>query len=147
VKREFMIGTAALAVLAAVITGLISDKIIEDFENHFSGGAMWNQVVFMTLVPAAFGALTLALPGRRDEWMPFVFVAAAASLAMAFAVGREFVNGLDQNDAQKIAGRAWYGVMYFGGGMLVPLAVALRQPRHAKAQIPTTELLQSRHEG
>lgn len=41
--------------------------------------------------------------------------------------GREFVKGLDQNDADKRACRAWYGVMYFGGGMLEPLAVTVGQ--------------------
>jgi len=128
-RREFLVGVAFVALVGAVITGVISDKIIEDFENHFDGGTMWNLVAFILLVPAAFGALTLALPGRRDEWMPFVFVAGIASLAMAYAVGREFANALDMNDADKIAMRTWYGVMYLGGGMLIPLAVALRQAR------------------
>lgn len=123
-RREFVVGSAVVALVAAAVTGVITDKIIEDFENHFSGGGMWNQVAFILLVPAAFGALTLALPGRRDEWMPFVCVAAVTSLAMAYAAGLEFMNGLDQNDATKFAGRAWYGTMYFGGGMLVPLSVA-----------------------
>jgi hypothetical protein len=124
-RREFLIGTTLVALVAATVTGVIADKIIEDLENHFSAGGLWKQVAFMVLVPAAFGALTLVLPGRRDEWMPVVFVAAAAALAMAYAVGREFANGLDQNDAAKIAGRAWYGVMYFGAGMLIPLAVTV----------------------
>jgi hypothetical protein len=133
-RREYVTGTVILAVVAAAVTGVLADKIIEDFEHRRDGGGEWSQVVFMLLVPAAFGALTLALPGRGDEWMPFVFVAGAASVAMAYMVGREFVNGLDQNEAHKIAGRAWYGVMYFGGGMLVPLSVALGQAVRASAR-------------
>lgn len=122
--REFVVGTVVLALVAAVVTGVVSDKIVEDLENHFGAGALWSLIAFMLLVPAAFGAATLTLPGRRADWLPFVLVASAASLAMAYAVGREFMNSQDQNDAVKIASRAWYGVMYFGAGML-GLSVAL----------------------
>jgi len=78
-RHQFLLGTAVLAFVAAIATGLIADKIIEDFE-HASGGAMWSQVAFILLVPAALGAISLALPGRRNEWRAFVFVAGGASL-------------------------------------------------------------------
>lgn len=135
-QRRFAAGTVLVAAVAAVGTGLLSDKIIEDFENDFNAGGMWNQVAFILLVPAALGTITLALPGRRDEWMPFVLVAALAAFAMAYAVGLEVVNGLDQNLADKYAARVWYGVMYFGGGMLVPLSVALGRTRDALRNPP-----------
>ena len=113
--------------VAALITGLITDAVIQDFEHSRDAGGEWSQAVFILLVPAAFGSVTLFVARREVGWQPFLLVAAVSAAAMAYAAGRQYVNGLDENQALKFAGRAWYGVMYFGGGMLVPLAVALRQ--------------------
>jgi hypothetical protein len=39
-RREFLIGTTLVALVAATVTGVIADKIIEDLENHFSAGGL-----------------------------------------------------------------------------------------------------------
>jgi hypothetical protein len=46
------------------------------------------------------------------------------------------VDSLDRNDAVKIAMRAWYGLMYLGTGMLLPLSVALRQAMRSRPETP-----------
>jgi hypothetical protein len=124
-RREFLLGTVTLALVAAIVTGVLADKMMESCENEFSVQSTYLFVAFLPLMPLSCGAITLVLPGRRGEWMPFIVVAGAAALAMALAVGQEVVNSSVINDATKVAARTWYGVMAFGTGMLIPLAVAL----------------------
>lgn len=124
-RREFLLGTAILALVAAIGTGALANDLAEWFKTGFGPRVTYGFLAFVVLVPAAFGAVALVLPGRGDDWRALVVVAGAAAIAMAYVVGREFVSGLDQSDADKFAGRVWYGVLVFGAGMLIPLAGAL----------------------
>ena len=125
-----------LALVAAVVTGCLEQQMLDELKSSFFPRKIWNHAAFIVLVPAAFGAVSLVVRTGWPRQLSLVGVAAAASLAMAYVAGLDVVDSLDRNDAVEIAMRAWYGLMYLGAGMLLPLSVALRQAMRSRPETP-----------
>ncbi|OAI41912.1 hypothetical protein AYO38_11940 [bacterium SCGC AG-212-C10] len=123
--------TAISAVIAAIATAVLEGQMIDSFLDGPDAGVLWGQTVFILLVPAMFGGAALVLGGSSSHWFPLLFISAFASAAMAIVAGRELVPDSDISSTDLQAIRAWYGVLYFCGGMLVPLAVTIGRLRPA----------------